>query len=117
VAPTAPASARRTCITCSPGNDYYRTVSTDYYQCRTEEPGYSDGDCYDDGSWDVNTFDVYKGNMQLDVETSKSFTAGFVWSPSPNFDLAVDYYQIRIEPGAVAGAANCCATEANCRSA
>ena len=77
-------------------NDYYRTVSTDYYQCRTEEPGYSDADCYDDGSWDVNTFDVYKGNMQLDVETSKSFTAGFVWSPTANFDLAVDYYQIRI---------------------
>ncbi|HQY81369.1 MAG TPA: TonB-dependent receptor [Thermomonas sp.] len=77
-------------------NDYYRTVSTDYYQCRTEEPGYSDADCYDDGSWDVNTFDVYTGNMQLDVETSKSFTAGFVWSPTANFDLAVDYYRIRI---------------------
>ena len=44
----------------------------------------------------MNTFDVYKGNMQLDVETSKSFTAGFVWSPSANFDLTVDYYQIRI---------------------
>ncbi|MEF9978979.1 MAG: TonB-dependent receptor, partial [Thermomonas sp.] len=78
------------------GDDFYRTVSTDYYQCRTDEPGYSDADCYDDGSWDVNTFDVYTGNMQLDVETSKSFTAGFVWSPTANFDLAVDYYRIRI---------------------
>ena len=78
------------------GADYYRTLSTDYYQCRTDEPGMSDGDCYDDGSWDANTFDVYTGNMQLDVETSKSFTAGFVWSPIANFDLAVDYYKIRI---------------------
>lgn len=78
------------------GDDFYRTVSTDYYQCRTDEPGMSDGDCYDDGSWDINTFDVYAGNMELDVETSKSFTAGFVWSPSANFDLAVDYYKISV---------------------
>ncbi|MGX5731498.1 TonB-dependent receptor [Pseudoxanthomonas beigongshangi] len=78
------------------GDDFYRTVSTDYYQCRTEEPGFSDGDCYDDGSWDINTFDVYTGNMDLDVETSKSFTAGFVWSPVSNFDLAIDYYKIEV---------------------
>jgi outer membrane receptor protein involved in Fe transport len=78
------------------GDDFYRTVSTDYYQCRTDEPDMSDGDCYDDGSWDINTFDVYAGNMELDVETSKSFTAGFVWSPSANFDLAVDYYKISV---------------------
>ena len=79
------------------GNDYYRTrYATDYYQCRTDEPGFSDGDCYDDGSWDVSTFDVYSGNMDLEVETSKSFTAGFVWTPIPNLDLALDYYEIRI---------------------
>jgi outer membrane receptor protein involved in Fe transport len=79
------------------GNDYYRTrYATDYYQCRTDEPGFSDGDCYDDGYWDVSTFDVYSGNMELDVETSKSFTAGFVWSPVENLDLSVDYYEIRI---------------------
>ena len=79
------------------GNDYYRTrFATDYYQCRTDSPGMSNGECYDDGSWDVSTFDVYTGNMQLDVETSKSLTAGFVWSPSANFDLAMDYYKIRV---------------------
>lgn len=79
------------------GNDYYRTrYATDYFQCRSEQPGFSNGKCYDDGSWDVSTFDVYTGNMQLDVETSKSFTAGFVWSPTANFDLAVDYYRIRV---------------------
>jgi len=78
------------------GDDYYRTLSTDYFQCRTDEPGFSDGDCYDDGTWDINTFDVYTGNMDLDVETSKSFTAGFVWSPVSYFDLAVDYYKIEV---------------------
>ncbi|SDR19700.1 Secretin and TonB N terminus short domain-containing protein [Pseudoxanthomonas sp. CF385] len=78
------------------GDDYYRTLSTDYYQCRTDEPGFTDGECYDDGTWDINTFDVYTGNMDLDVETSKSFSAGFVWSPFANFDLAVDYYRIKV---------------------
>jgi iron complex outermembrane receptor protein len=79
------------------GDDYYRTrFATDYYACRTEEPGFSDGDCYDDGSWDVSTFDVYNGNMALKEETSKSFSAGFVWSPFDGFDLAVDYYKISI---------------------
>lgn len=78
------------------GDDFYRTLSTDYFQCRTDEPGFSDGDCYDDGTWDINTFDVYTGNMDLDVETSKSFTAGFVWSPVSYFDLAVDYYKIEV---------------------
>ena len=79
------------------GADYYRTrYATDYFQCRTAEPGVTDDYCYDDGSYDVSTFDVYNGNMNLDVETSKSLTAGFVWSPSANFDLAVDYYEIRV---------------------
>ena len=86
------------------GNDYYRTrFATDYYQCRTDEPGYTDGECYDDGSWDVSTFDVYTGNMELDVETSKSMTAGFVWSPTANFDIAVDYFRIEVQPGAGPG--------------
>ncbi|MHC9084751.1 TonB-dependent receptor plug domain-containing protein [Luteimonas sp. RIT-PG2_3] len=78
------------------GDDYYRTLSTDYYQCRTDEPGFTDGECYDDGTWDINTFDVYTGNMELDVETSKSFSAGFVWTPFTNFDVAIDYYKIKV---------------------
>lgn len=79
------------------GNDYYRTrYATDYYDCRTAEPGVDNGYCYDDGSYDVSTFDVYAGNMALDVETSKSFSAGFVWSPLDGLDLAVDYYKIQV---------------------
>ncbi len=81
------------------GTDYYRKISTDYYQCRIdpEAAGFSDDDCYNDGTWDINTRDVYVGNMALDEETSKSFTGGFVWSPTANFDLAVDYYDIQIK--------------------
>ena len=98
------------------GNDYYRNVSTDYYQCRTDEPGFSDGDCYDDGSWDANTFDVYQGSMGLDVETSKSFTAGLVWTPISNLDLALDYYKIRISNQVQTQDRELLrSTEANCR--
>ena len=78
------------------GNDYYRKVPTDYFQCRTDEPGFNNADCYDDGSWDINTRDVYAGNRNLDVETSKSATVGFVWSPTSSFDIAVDYYKISV---------------------
>ncbi|SHE72266.1 TonB dependent receptor [Thermomonas hydrothermalis] len=65
------------------GDDYYRTrYATDYYQCRLANPGASNGWCYDDGSYDIATFDVYTGNVGLDVETSRSATFGLVWSPS-----------------------------------
>lgn len=78
------------------GNDYYRKVSTDYFHCRTDDPSFSNDDCYDDGSWDINTRDVYTGNRDLEVETSRSATVGFVWSPTANFDIAIDYYSIRV---------------------
>ena len=79
------------------GNDYYRTrAATDYYGCRTAVPGATNDFCYSDGSYDVSTFDVYSGNMDLNVETSKSFSAGFVWSPFSGFDLSMDYYKIKV---------------------
>jgi outer membrane receptor protein involved in Fe transport len=78
------------------GDDYYRKTSTDYYHCRQDEPGFSTGECYDDGSWDIRTRDIYSGNKNLKVETSKSFTAGFVWSPTDGLDFGLDYYKIRV---------------------
>jgi outer membrane receptor protein involved in Fe transport len=98
------------------GNDYYRRVSTDYVACRTDEPTFNNGDCYDDGDWDIRTIDTYTGNLNLQVETSKSFTAGFVWSPSSNFDLAVDYYKISIANQVQAQSRDLLLiTEADCR--
>ena len=78
------------------GDDYYRKTSTDYFRCRTDKPDFSNGNCWDDGRWDVETRDVYSGNRSLNVETSTSASLGFVWSPSTSFDLAVDYYRIRV---------------------
>ncbi|MFL6593096.1 MAG: TonB-dependent receptor [Luteimonas sp.] len=71
------------------GND--ETSGTDYYRCRSEEPDLDVTDC--DYS-DEGLIRTRSGNRELDPETSTSWTAGFVWSPSSNFDLSVDYFDI-----------------------
>ena len=71
------------------GND--ETSGVDYYRCRTEEPGVELEDC----SWsDEGLIRTREGNRDLEPETSTSWTAGVVWSPSPNFDLSLDYFDI-----------------------
>lgn len=73
------------------GTDYFRTRQLDYYGCRTD-PDFTTVD-------DCNTRRVRNeraGDPDLDYETSKSMTAGFVWSPSPNFDLSIDYFNIKV---------------------
>ena len=100
------------------GTDYRRGTWTDYYKCQSNNSGASRGGCADGdyGDYEVNTLDAYSGNRQLDVETSKSLTAGFVWSPFSDFDLAVDYYKIRIMNQVQAqDRERLLITEANCR--
>jgi outer membrane receptor protein involved in Fe transport len=73
------------------GTDYFRTRRLDYYNCRTD-PDFTTVD-------DCNTRRVRNeraGDRDLDYETSKSLTAGFVWSPTANFDLSVDYFNIKV---------------------
>lgn len=71
------------------GND--ETAGTDYYRCRTEEPGEDITDC----SWsDEGLIRSRQGNPQLDSETSTAWTAGFVWSPIANADVSIDYFDI-----------------------
>ncbi|MBK9433374.1 MAG: TonB-dependent receptor [Sphingomonadales bacterium] len=65
----------------------------DYYLCRTEEPNEDIGDCsYSDSGVVVNR----TGNRDLKAETGRTFTAGFVFSPSPRFQLSVDYFQVTL---------------------
>jgi outer membrane receptor protein involved in Fe transport len=71
------------------GND--ETGGADYYRCRTEEPDLDIGDC--DYS-DEGLIRTRSGNRELDPETSTSWTAGLVWSPTTNFDLSLDYFDI-----------------------
>lgn len=71
------------------GND--ETSGTDYYRCRTEEPGEDITDC--DYS-DEGLIRTREGNRKLKSETSRSWTAGLVWSPLPEFDVSLDYFNI-----------------------
>ncbi|MBX3694554.1 MAG: TonB-dependent receptor [Steroidobacteraceae bacterium] len=76
-------------VFAGPGND--ETSGIDYYACLSDDPGASD--CSD---YDEDLIRGREGNRNLDPETSTSWTAGFVWSPSRNFDLTVDYFDIRM---------------------
>jgi outer membrane receptor protein involved in Fe transport len=71
------------------GND--ETSGVDYYRCRSEEPGVELEDC----SWsDEGLIRTRSGNRGLGPETSTSWTTGLVWSPSANFDVSLDYFDI-----------------------
>lgn len=75
-----------------PGNTH--PSGTDYYLCRTEEPGTPIGDC----SFADEGIIAYKtGNRQLRPETSTSFNGGVVWQPSHRFDVSVDYFRVKMK--------------------
>ncbi|HEY0178632.1 MAG TPA: TonB-dependent receptor [Dokdonella sp.] len=63
---------------------------TDYYQCRLDGQDYSS--CNDYYNMNFSS----SGNKDLKPERGRSFTYGFVWSPTANFDFQADYYRIRI---------------------
>ena len=70
---------------------------TDYYQCRVLEPD-TGPDFYDNCDYgDVSYNGRSHGSTSLQDETSKSLTYGFVYAPTPNFDISADYYRIKIK--------------------
>jgi len=72
-------------VYAGPGND--EISGNDYFACL------SDGadDCSD---YEENLIRGRQGNRELDPETSKSWSAGFVWSPSADLDLTADWFDI-----------------------
>ena len=74
------------------GTDYFRSRHYDYYECRSDPDFTSIDDCSR-----PRVRDVRSGDPDLDYETSKSLTAGFVWSPAVGFDVSVDYFNIEVE--------------------
>ncbi len=77
------------------GQDYFRTRATDYYLCRDDDPTAPIADCTS-SLRRARVTNIRTGNPDLDVETSRSLTAGMVWSPTADFDISIDYYNIRI---------------------
>jgi iron complex outermembrane receptor protein len=71
------------------GND--ETSGIDYYNCLNDDPGASDCSDYEEG-----LIRTREGNRDLEPETSTSWTMGLVWSPTADFDLSLDYFDIRM---------------------
>ena len=74
-------------VFAGPGND--ETSGTDYYECRRDAAE----DCSDYGYGLIRS---RNGNRALEAETSTSWTAGFVWSPSADFSLSADWFDIQM---------------------
>ncbi|KPC49683.1 TonB-dependent receptor [Amantichitinum ursilacus] len=72
----------------------YYASTTDYYRCYKANQSLSNCD-YANYSPGANY--VEAGNRNLQSENGKSFGYGFVWSPSRNFDVSVDYWNIKID--------------------
>jgi outer membrane receptor protein involved in Fe transport len=69
---------------------------TDYYQCRLLEPDTAPDFADDCDYGDVGYNGRSHGSTSLKDETSKSLTYGFVFAPTPNFDVSADYYRIKL---------------------
>lgn len=76
---------------------YFATV-TDYYQCEIQHPGTPFNECSGFSSNTINPeiTGTQVGNPFLKPITAKSWGGGVVWSPTTNFDVKADYYDIRI---------------------
>ncbi|HVV95558.1 MAG TPA: TonB-dependent receptor [Rhodanobacteraceae bacterium] len=70
---------------------------TDYYLCRRDEPDTGPDFADNCSNGDIGFNGRSRGSTDLKNETSKSFTYGFVYSPAPNFDMTVDYYNIKLK--------------------
>jgi iron complex outermembrane receptor protein len=74
------------------GTGYYSST-TDYYRC--SKAGQSIENCeYANVSPGADY--VQYGSSDLKPETGKSWGAGIVWSPSSDFDVSADYWNIKI---------------------
>ena len=68
----------------------------DYYLCRRDEPDTAPDFADNCSNGDVGFNGRSHGSTTLQDETSKSFTYGFVFAPTPNFDVSADYYHIKL---------------------
>jgi len=72
-------------VYAGPGND--ETAGNDYFACLSEAAD----DCSD---YEENLIRSREGNRELNPETSKSWSAGFVWSPTADLDVTADWFDI-----------------------
>ena len=74
---------------------FFQSGLTDYYRCaQTQAPGAPISDCKYYNNQQVQG--VHTGNAALQSITAKSFGFGGVWSPTSNFNVKGDYYNVKI---------------------
>jgi outer membrane receptor protein involved in Fe transport len=73
------------------GESGFFTFVTDYYGCVL------DGTAIEDCEPDTQIQGSRAGNPDLKSITAKSYGLGVVWSPSQQFDIRADYYNVDIE--------------------
>lgn len=73
------------------GEGIDETQGTDYFRCRTEDAAAPVADCRFENEPLLRR---RHGNLELKPETSRSWTAGLVWSPLQGLDLSLDYFAI-----------------------
>jgi outer membrane receptor protein involved in Fe transport len=71
------------------GNGFFSS-ETDFYKCEIDP---DNCDIYTGLSVEANQL----GNPDLESITADSYGFGFVWSPSANFDIRADYYNVSID--------------------
>jgi iron complex outermembrane receptor protein len=74
---------------------FFSTVR-DEYACRRDGFAFNAPQCAGP-NYTYTAFGVRQGNPQLEEETGKSWTAGFVWDIVDNLSLSIDYYNIELE--------------------
>ncbi len=73
---------------------FFQQGQTDYYRCAVQQPNVPLPQCTYYNSTQI--FGIHTGNPALQSVTAKSFGFGGVWSPTANFDVKADYYNVRI---------------------
>ena len=71
----------------------------DEYLCRLDDLSVTDATCINDDRYNYTVQNLRRGNPELEEETGKSWTAGFVWDITDTLSLQADYYSIEIENG------------------
>ncbi len=80
-----------------PGTDFFSGI-TDYYQCELLNPGTPFSQCPNINNPNINytTRGATVANPDLTSITAKSWGFGAVWSPTHDFNINVDYYDVHI---------------------
>ena len=73
---------------------FFQSGLTDYYRCATQQPGVPLDQCKYFQNQDI--FGDHTGNAALKSITAKSYGFGGVWSPTPDFNIKADYYNVKI---------------------